>query len=395
MSTRRLGLGERGEVGYRDRDGRVTAAVYYRDQRGRRRRLEATAGSKAAARRAVLAKHQRATTTTAPTETTAVTLRELAEQWHARVVDLAKADRRSPTTVAHYRWVLDTIVLPELGDLRTPEVTVARLDEFIHQARSRRGYSAAKLTRSVLSGVCGMAVRRELMRSNPVRDISPLEQEDSPPARALTVEECARWLAIVDAHSVAIRKDLPDLVRFMLGTGARIGEALAVHWDDLDLDAATARIGRTVVRVRRVGLVAKRPKTRAGIRVLHLPDWLVQTLVARRNRVAPTGEALAGPAFASTAGGYRDRENVERAFRAVRAGTEFEWVVPHTYRKTVATLLDAQGVSARLIADQLGHSRVSMTQDVYLGRQAVDQTAATALNLLPAATPRSSPSKRT
>ncbi|MFL6133885.1 MAG: tyrosine-type recombinase/integrase [Nocardioidaceae bacterium] len=39
----------------------------------------------------------------------------------------------------------------------------------------------------------------------------------------------------------------------------------------------------------------------------------------------------------------------------------------HTYRKTVATLLDQSGASARMIADQLGHSRVSMTQDVYLG----------------------------
>ena len=47
-------------------------------------------------------------------------------------------------------------------------------------------------------------------------------------------------------------------------------------------------------------------------------------------------------------------------------------MVPHTYRKTVATLLDAGGLSARIIADQLGHSRISMTQDVYLGRRAVD-----------------------
>ena len=42
----------------------------------------------------------------------------------------------------------------------------------------------------------------------------------------------------------------------------------------------------------------------------------------------------------------------------------------HTFRKTVATLLDDSGASARMVADQLGHSRVSMTQDVYLGRKA-------------------------
>ena len=67
------------------------------------------------------------------------------------------------------------------------------------------------------------------------------------------------------------------------------------------------------------------------------------------------------------------------AFRQVRAGTEFEWVRPHTLRKTVATILDGSGATARLIADQLGHARISMTQDVYMGRHAVSSAAAEAL----------------
>lgn len=52
----------------------------------------------------------------------------------------------------------------------------------------------------------------------------------------------------------------------------------------------------------------------------------------------------------------------------MRDGSDFDWVKTHTCRKTVATLLDGSGASARMIADQLGHSRVSMIQDVYLGR---------------------------
>jgi integrase len=55
----------------------------------------------------------------------------------------------------------------------------------------------------------------------------------------------------------------------------------------------------------------------------------------------------------------------------VGQGTPFEWVVPHTYRKTVATFLDDGGLSARVVADQLGHARISMTQDVYMGRHVV------------------------
>lgn len=89
-----------------------------------------------------------------------------------------------------------------------------------------------------------------------------------------------------------------------------------------------------------------------------------------------------GPVFADAKGGYRDRNNVGAAFRRVRRGRPFEWVTPHTYRKTVATLLDSRGASARMIADRLGHSRISMTQDVYMGRRAVTSAVAEVLESL-------------
>ena len=98
--------------------------------------------------------------------------------------------------------------------------------------------------------------------------------------------------------------------------------------------------------------------------------------MAPRPASCPTTPEQCPRAGVSRRGGYRDRNNVERAFRRARAGTPFEWVVPHTYRKTVATLLDHQGLSARTVADQLGHSRISMTQDVYMGRRAVGVAAA-------------------
>lgn len=49
-----------------------------------------------------------------------------------------------------------------------------------------------------------------------------------------------------------------------------------------------------------------------------------------------------------------------------------EWVTTHTFRNSVVTLPDGSGTSARMIADQLRHSRVSMTQDVHLRRRVAD-----------------------
>jgi integrase len=162
----------------------------------------------------------------------------------------------------------------------------------------------------------------------------------------------------------------------MLGTGLRIGEALGVCWSDVDLDLGTLSVERTVVRIRGKGLQAKGLKTSTSARVLMLPDWCVRLLESRREQVEGDG-----PIFPDARGGFRDRNIVASAYRKVRDGTPYEWVTPHTYRRTVATLLDGGGASARLIADQLGHSRVSMIQDYYLGRKSVAGEVAEVLNL--------------
>ena len=161
----------------------------------------------------------------------------------------------------------------------------------------------------------------------------------------------------------------------MLATGLRLGEALGLTWADVDLAAGTVDVQRTIIRAQGRGLIAKRVKSRASERALVLPAWCVQLLRARRVRLG----AFDGPVFPDSKGGWRDRSNVGKAFRKVRDGSDFEWVKTHTFRKTVATLLDENGASARMVADQLGHSRISMTQDVYMGRRAKNDGNAAAL----------------
>jgi integrase len=77
--------------------------------------------------------------------------------------------------------------------------------------------------------------------------------------------------------------------------------------------------------------------------------------LVRRSAATPNGH-LCAPS--NTSGDLRQALD--------RAG--LPWVTSHTFCKTVATRLDDAGLSARQIADHLGHSRPSLTRDVYLGR---------------------------
>ena len=84
--------------------------------------------------------------------------------------------------------------------------------------------------------------------------------------------------------------------------------------------------------------------------------------------------------FPSTRGTLRDPDNTRKRLREAVAGTPWQGLHPHAFRHLVATRLDSAGLSAREIADYLGHERVSMTQDVYMSRKATSVNASAALD---------------
>ncbi len=195
----------------------------------------------------------------------------------------------------------------------------------------------------------------------------------------------------------------------MLGTGTRIGETCAVRPGTnadglplLDRDAGTFEVNATVVRVKQRGLlIQERSKSAAGWRVLALPPYVLSMLDRRQGELRR--QAPGGIVFGSPLGQVRDPSNTSADLRHILDGIgcaecgerghlihgrarircqagPYSCVTSHVFRKTGATRLDAAGLSARQIADQLGHEKPSMTQDVYMGRKVVSARAAEVLH---------------
>jgi integrase len=118
-------------------------------------------------------------------------------------------------------------------------------------------------------------------------------------------------------------------------------------------------------------------KTEAGLRTLPLPRFAIDVLEARRN-VPFLGEQKM--IFPSTAGTLCDPNNFNKQWRQVRYGLEAADVTTHSFRKSLATLIDDEGMSARIGADHLGHTNVSMTQDRYMSRGRVHTQVADLLD---------------
>jgi integrase len=248
------------------------------------------------------------------------------------------------------------------------EITVAAVDRLLTTVSADHGPAAAKSTRSVLSGILGLAVRHGLLSTNPVRDAPARRTGRSPRRpRALSVDDVDLLRTRLAADATAVRRDLPDLVDFLLGTGLRIGEACALRPLDVDLAAGTLTVTGTVIRESGRGLLIQdAPKTGAGRRDIPLPPQTVELLRRRLTAIPPH---VSDPVvFPSPNGHLRDPSNTSSDLRQALDRAGLPWVTSQTFRKTVATRLDDAGLSARQIADHLGHSRRSLTQDVYLGR---------------------------
>jgi integrase len=298
-----------------------------------------------------------------------------AEIWRQTIEAHVRRGTRSPGTLETYERSLKLHVLPALGEVRLLEIAPPLLDRFLKTVSNSAGAPTAKLCRSVISGTLGLAVRYGALATNPVRDADRLSARPAKEPRALTLEERQLLLKKLAADPVACAAGVPELVRFMLATGQRIGECLGVLWQEVDLAQRQVEVNSTVIRWTGHGLVRKDTKTRAGRRILVLPSWAVADLQRRWAR----GVRLEEPVFSNSLGGLRDPKNTRRDVRAALDHAGFNWVTSHSLRKTTATMLDEAGLSARVIADQLGHARPSMTQDVYMGRKVVDARVAAAL----------------
>lgn len=385
MARPSLPLGSYGKITFLTEGKAHVARVQFRDFDGVVRTVRRAGKSRAAAERALKAALVERQAPIAQAQLTgSCRFAKAAELWFAEFETLVNDGQRSPGTLDTYRYIYNTHIKPVLDALRVREVTTPVVDRTLSAIKAKSN-ARARTSKVIISGVMQYAVRHGAAVLNPVREVARIDGTPKRRPRALTAEERQQWLDAVEMDKRARDWDLPDLTVMMLATGCRIGECLAIGWTEVDLDAATVDICWRLMRRKGVGLL-RVPSTKSGERgerLIPLPGWAVDMLRRRRAMIGPGVE----PVFPDSLGGWRDPTNVRRVWRAVRNKAEMDGVVTHTLRKTVASFLDDANVSVRKISDQLGHAKVSMTQDRYLGRRLTDRQTADVLEGLFDASP--------
>lgn len=308
---------------------------------------------------------------------------DAARLWLAEYRTDAENGIYSLSSVDTYSDHLKNHVLPTLGNLRLVEVRTPVVNSLCQAKLKAHSLSLAKHTKAVVSNVMTYAVQAGAVKANPAREIAPLTERRAKnkrkKARSLTAGEVADFLAKLDTDEEALLGDLPDLVRFFVATGERRGEALGAHWSDFDADTKTLTMSGNIIQARGMGVIRNAGKSETSNRSIPLPGWCVRMLAARK---AALGDVEPDrPIFPNSRGGYQNASNLtNRHWVPFRKRAGYEWVTFHTFRKTVGTLLDEAGLTARQIADVLGHSHPSMTLNNYMGRGQRSRASADALD---------------
>lgn len=340
-------------------NGRPTAVANYRDSDGVTRKMQRQGPTLAAAERSLIEALKARVAPTGETITRESTLAELATVWLGEIGKLGRASQ----TIRRYRSTVNAHINASVGAVKIREATPPRLQRFVDRVAEKSGPGAAQALGVVLNGMMSLAVRYGAV------DVSPARELRTPTAtrrrvRAPSVEDVRALRTAVrgwDAqppYRGAPKHDLADLVDVMLGTGCRPGEALALRWDDIDLDRGRVMIEATVIVENGVGAVRQdAPKSDASRRQLALPGFVRDVLVRRRV------DAYCEWVFPSSTGTVRRPETVQDHWRSALDGTELAWMTPKDCRKAVATVL---GVADAQL--QLGHADPAITSKHYVER---------------------------
>lgn len=295
-----------------------------------------------------------------------------------RETTLAVSNRKPTTRATTALLAKKHIEATPIGKIRLDKLRPTDVEAMIRRMRSQmkpgkgegselmRSYSDSTI-RSVYgvlrAGLDG-AVRDGLLAKNPAAAV----QRPGVARQEVTHLEPGDVAAILAAASGS-RYHLALVL--IATTGLRRGEALAVRWRDVDLDAEVLRVTGTLSRVDKE-LIRTEPKTTRSRREVPLDSAVVSAL--RRHRITQKAERLragdqwqeSGLVFTTELGKPVDPRNLLRVMEvAAKSAGHAGGVGVHTLRHAAAYAWLEQGIHLKAVSDMLGHSSIAITGDVY------------------------------
>lgn len=265
-----------------------------------------------------------------------------------------------------------------LGDMKITDIKPVHIQKFINELIEEKSLtrSGIKPYANVLRASLKKAYECGYLQADPAEGIT-LPKRNSKFREAMTPREQELFFIYAQGSSYY------DLFRFLLLTGVRIGEAIALTWEDINMEERTISINKTAITVKgkekdmykergyetacNRAVVISSPKTANSIRILPISD-ACHTLLEHMNlKREPKINLL----FYSKNKSYLNHSNIDARLKAIcnlineRSGEHIKSISAHTFRHTFATRCFELNVNIKTVQYLLGHSSAETTMDIY------------------------------
>lgn len=306
-------------------------------------------------------------------------------QWFEHWMKLRRKPPKplKPQTWNGYQSHINNWIVPHLGKRQLSALRPAHVDALYDVMREAgRKEGTVRQVHAILSTSLKFAFRKGMIPVNPMERVTPPGTETDERDQ-FTLEQARQALMAAG-----------DSARWWLAIfyGMRQGECLGLRWEDVDFGAHTLSVAITDQDdYERAGRIEGDPKSRAGKRTLPMVG---QIEVRMRLLWEEKGRPQSGKVFTNSVGRALDPKadwNAWRAFLDSAASVPFAplpYIALHAARNTAASLMEAAGISDRMVAQILGHAQVKMThryQDAELARVRAELERAERLLTLPQA----------
>ena len=277
---------------------------------------------------------------------------------------------RGPSTVAKYRILAATHIIPEIGARKLRELSADDVDHWLAREAQTLSTDTLRQVRSILKRAVARAQARDKVKRNVVLLCELPAGQDGRPSKALTLPQAEAVLGAAEMTTMYAYIVLSLLI------GARTEELRALTWSHVDLEGkpgANPPVPPSIMVWRSVRTSGD-TKTRKSRRTLALPMRCVEALrfhrELQRTQQKATGNAWQDHdlVFASRVGTERNAGNVRRSFRIIvrRAGLAERAWTPREMRHSFVSLLSDAGVPLEDISRLVGHASGSaVTETIY------------------------------
>lgn len=273
----------------------------------------------------------------------------------------------SKGTYFTYSWTVEKRIIPYIGNVNLMDLRPDRIQRYYnHLQQDGLSPHAVAVTHKTLRVAMNHAVKLGLIGRNPCSGTIPPKPEQS--EMMFYDDEQVRCLL---KTSREIGDKLYPLYFLAIHTGMRQAELIGLKWEDVDWNLSTIQVKRQVRHFKGASYAFLGPKSKSGTRTIKLGKQALEILRDHKKKQ----EMILGSAngnwthldliFPSSAGTPLTASNIRRDFRKLLKASGLPKIRFHDLRHTAASLMLNHGIPVLIVSKRLGHSKPSITIDVY------------------------------